>query len=203
MWSLGYTVRREALDEDYSAGIENIAVDSQAGIGSPMFLRTVKLKDFPWNGWLAMGVDGGARAAWNPVAGFTDPAGRLVWAAVGDPALLLDPDNGRFIPNRARLQGIEDAGEVPTDALVPAGGALKPAGAGVTARTKLVYRVLLSNTPRRAEDERSRSALSLRACDALERQRRSRVRPRDRARDGCHAREGGRGPDRPRGHAGP
>ena len=154
---LGYTVRREALDDDYSAGIENIAVDSQAGIGSPMFLRTVKLKDFPWNGWLAMGVDGGARAAWNPVAGFTDPVGRLVWAAVGDPALLLDPDNGRFIPNRARLQGIEDAGEVPTDALVPSGGALKPAGAGVTARTKLVYRVLLSNT----HDEQKMSAADL------------------------------------------
>jgi len=142
---LGYTVRREALDEEYSAGIENIAVDSQAGVGSPMFLRTVKLKDFPWNGWLAMGVEGGARAAWNPVAGFSDPAGRLVWAAVGDPALLLDPDNARFIPNRARVQAIEDGGEVPPDALVPAGGMLKPAGPGVTARTKLVYRVLLSN----------------------------------------------------------
>jgi len=142
---LGYTVRREALDEEYSAGIENIAVDSQAGVGSPMFLRTVKLKDFPWNGWLAMGVEGGARAAWNPVAGFSDPAGRLVWAAVGDPALLLDPDNARFIANRARVQAIEDGGEVPPDALVPAGGMLKPAGPGVTARTKLVYRVLLSN----------------------------------------------------------
>ena len=142
---LGYTVRREALDEEYSAGVENIAVDSQAGVGSPMFLRTVKLKDFPWNGWLAMGVEGGARAAWNPVAGFSDPAGRLVWAAVGDPALLLDPDNARFLPNRARMQAIEDGGEVPPDALVPAGGLLKPAGPGVTARTKLVYRVLLSN----------------------------------------------------------
>ena len=105
MWSLGYTVRREALDNDYSAGIENIAVDSQAGIGSPMFLRTVKLKDFPWNGWLAMGVDGGARAAWNPVAGFTDPAGRLVWAAVGDPALLLDPDNGALHPQSRASAG--------------------------------------------------------------------------------------------------
>ena len=154
---LGYTVRREALDNDYSAGVENIAVDSQAGVGSPMFLRTVKLKDFPWNGWLAMGVEGGARAAWNPIAGFTDPVGRLVWAAVGDPALLVDPDNARFIPNRARLQAIEDAAEVPADALVPAGGALKPAGAGLAARMKLVYRVLLSNT----HDEQKMSAADL------------------------------------------
>ena len=142
---LGYTLRREALDDDYSDGVENIAVDSQAGVASPIFLRTVKLKDFPWNGWLHVGVAGAPRAAWNPVAGFSDPAGRAVWAAVGDPALLLDPDNARFVPNRARLQSIEDGGDVPVDALVPAGGALKPAGPGVTARTKLVYRVLLSN----------------------------------------------------------
>ncbi len=142
---LGYTLRREALNDDYSEGVENIAVDSQAGVIAPMFLRTVKLKDFPWNGWLHVGVEGGARAAWNPVAGFTDPAGRAVWAAVGDPALLLDPDNARFAPNRARPGAIEDGGEIPADALVPAGGELKPAGAGVTARVKVVYRVLLSN----------------------------------------------------------
>ena len=142
---LGYTLRREALNDDYSEGVENIAVDSQAGVIAPMFLRTVKLKDFPWNGWLHVGVEGGARAAWNPVAGFTDAAGRAVWAAVGDPALLLDPDNARFAPNRARPGSIEDGGEIPADALVPIGGELKPAGAGVTARMKVVYRVLLSN----------------------------------------------------------
>jgi hypothetical protein len=142
---LGYTVRREALNDDYNEGVENIAVDSQTGVASPIFLRTVKLKDFPWNGWLHVGVEGGVRAAWNPVAGFTDPAGRAVWAAVGDPALLRDPDNARLIPNRARPQSIEEGGEIPADALIPVEGQLKPAGAGVTARQKIVYRVLLSN----------------------------------------------------------
>jgi len=142
---LGYTVRREALNDDYNEGVENIAVDSQAGVGSPIFLRTVKLKDFPWNGWLHVGVEGGARAAWNPVAGFNDAAGRAVWAAVGDPALLRDPDNARLIPNRARPQSIDEGGDVPTDALIPAAGELKPAGPGVTAQQKIVYRVLLSN----------------------------------------------------------
>ena len=142
---LGYTLRHEALDDDYNEGVENIAVDSQAGVASPIFLRTVKLKDFPWNGWLHVGVEGGARSAWNPIAGFTDPAGRVIWAAVGDPALLLDPDNARFVPNRARVQSIEDAGSVPADALVPVAGELKPAGEGVAARTKIVYRSLLSN----------------------------------------------------------
>lgn len=142
---LGYALRHEALNDDYSEGLENIAVDSQAGVGSAIFLRTVKLKDFPWNGWLHVGAEGGARAAWNPIAGFGDPAGRVVWAAVGDPALLLDPDNARFVPNRARVQSIEDAGSVPADALVPAAGELKPAGERVTARTKIVYRATLSN----------------------------------------------------------
>ena len=142
---LGYTLRREALNADYNEGVENIAVDSQAGVASPIFLRTVKLKDFPWNGWLHVGAEGGARAAWNPVAGFSDPTGRVIWAAVGDPALLLDPDNARFVPNRVRPQAIDDGGEVPAEAVVPTAGALKPAGAGVSARQKIVYRVLLSN----------------------------------------------------------
>jgi hypothetical protein len=114
-------------------------------VGSPIFLRTVKLKDFPWNGWLHVGAEGGARAAWNPVAGFSDAAGREVWAAVGDPALLFDPDNARIIPNRARVQSIEEAGEVPADALVPIAGELRPVGPGASARQKIVYRVLLSN----------------------------------------------------------
>lgn len=144
---LGYTLRREPLNDDYSEGIENIAVDAQAGIATPIFVRTVKLKDFPWNGWLHAATAPPARAAWNPVAGFTDDAGRMVWAAVGDPALLLDPDNGRWIANRVRPVSVSDRGatiEVPADAIVPVAGGLKAAGGGVTARTKIVYRVLFS-----------------------------------------------------------
>src|SRR5207302_4486552 len=59
----GYTVKREYISADYSAGIENIAFDSVAGFNSPMFIRTVKLKDFPWNGWLSLGIDSRAAAA--------------------------------------------------------------------------------------------------------------------------------------------
>ena len=141
---LGYTLRREPLNDDYAEGIENIAADSQAGIASPIFVRTVKLKDFPWNGWLRVGVPGRPRAAWNPIGGFSDPAGRLVWSAVGDDALLLDPDSARIIPNRARPAGVSEVKEVPADALLA--GTLRPAGAGVAARTKVLYRVLLSKT---------------------------------------------------------
>ena len=141
---LGYTVRREPLNNAYNEGVENVAADSQAGLASPMFVRTAKLKDFPWNGWLHVGVPGRPRAAWNPIAGFTDVPGQLVWTAVGDPALLLDPDNARFIPNRARPISVSETSEAPADAFLPA--TLRPAGAPVPARTKITYRVLLSKS---------------------------------------------------------
>lgn len=96
----GYTVRREYVSEEYSAGIENIGYDPVAGLASPLFLRTVKLKDFPWNGPLALGIDARPEAAWNPVAGFTDPFGRVVWAALGDTALLPLPSGAGWMPNR-------------------------------------------------------------------------------------------------------
>ena len=140
---LGYTLRREPVNNEYSEGVENVASDAQRGLESPIFVRTVKLKDFPWNGWLRVAVTGRPRAAWNPVAGFGDAAGRMVWAAVGDPALLLDPDSGRFIANRARPQGTSEVTDAPPDALDPR--TLKPIGAPAPARTKVVYRILLSN----------------------------------------------------------
>ncbi len=80
----GYTIRHEWYDNDYSTGIENIAFDSIAGFDSPVFIRTAKLKDYPWNGILRLGVPSPPKAAWNPVAGFTDPAGRLIWSALSD-----------------------------------------------------------------------------------------------------------------------
>jgi hypothetical protein len=96
----GYAVRRHYFNNDYSAGIENIAYDSVAGFATPMFLRTVKLKDFPWNGWLGLGTDARPTAAWNPVAGFTDNFGRLMWFALGDPAALPAPDDSGWTINR-------------------------------------------------------------------------------------------------------
>ena len=74
----GYTVKREYVNVEYSAGIENIGYDAIEGLHSPIFIRTVKLKDFPWNGWLALGIGGAPAAAWNPIGGMTDPFGRLM-----------------------------------------------------------------------------------------------------------------------------
>jgi hypothetical protein len=96
----GYTVNRRYFNDDYSAGIENIAFDSLTGFNSPMFLRTVKLKDFPWNGWLRLGVAGQAEAAWNPIGGFTDDVGHLLWSALGDPAMIPEPYDGGWVVNR-------------------------------------------------------------------------------------------------------
>ena len=105
---IGYTVKREYYIAEFSAGIENIGFDSLTGFNSTIFLRTVKLKDFPWNGWLALGIDARPAAAWNPVAGFNDPFGRLMWSALGDPALLSDPYGSTWMINR-----ISDVQSVP------------------------------------------------------------------------------------------
>ena len=60
----------------------------------------MKLKDFPWNGWLALGIDGKPAAAWNPIGGMTDPFGRLLGFTVGDPALLPSPYESGWMLNR-------------------------------------------------------------------------------------------------------
>ena len=96
----GYTVKREYVNVEFSAGIENIGYDSIDGLNSPTFIRTVKLKDFPWNGWLALCMPGGAAAAWNPIGGMTDPFGRLMGSAVSDPALLPSPYEAGWMLNR-------------------------------------------------------------------------------------------------------
>ncbi len=96
----GYTVKRELYNASFSDGIENIAYDALEGLNSPMFIRTVKLKDFPWNGWLRLGTPAPPQAAWNPVGGFTDDFGRLMWFAVGDPAAMPSPYDHGWVLNR-------------------------------------------------------------------------------------------------------
>jgi hypothetical protein len=144
---VGYTTRREYFNNsDYSEGLENIAHDSQAGFASPIFIRTVKLKDFLWNGWLRLGVGAKPRAAWNPLGGFTDAPGRLIWAAVGDPGQFPAPYNSSWVPNRVTSTVAANELEVPTDALLPEPGTglLRPVGEATRARAKVLYRVLAS-----------------------------------------------------------
>jgi hypothetical protein len=149
---VGYRLRREFYTDDFSDGIENIAVDSQSGLNSAIFLRTVKLKDFLWNGSLRIGIDPRPTAAWNPIAGFTDAAGRLVWSAVGDNAFLPIPFNSRWVQNRVEIPGtgqsdIKRSVRVPDDALMPQAitGRLGPVGPGHGAMAKVLYRLSASN----------------------------------------------------------
>jgi hypothetical protein len=147
----GYTVKHEYFSTEYSAGIENIAYDAHTGLNSAIFIRTAKLKDFPWNGWLTLGMNGKPSAAWNPIGGFTDDAGRLLWFTVGDPAFLPAPHNSgwmanRFTPNIA-IEGSTPGGmRLPRDAWIPepATGVFTVVGEGKTGQVKITYRGLLS-----------------------------------------------------------
>ncbi|HYS93478.1 MAG TPA: hypothetical protein VEL48_08610, partial [Candidatus Acidoferrales bacterium] len=147
---LGYTVRREYFNAEFSQGVENISWDSQTGFNSAIFLRTVKLKDFPWNGWLRLGMATKAAAAWNPIAGFSDPAGRLLWAALGDPALLPSPYGAGWVPNRVRIATVTrpptSEVEIPSDALIPEPGTglLREVGKGRSARARVTFRLVAS-----------------------------------------------------------
>jgi hypothetical protein len=115
---VGYTVRQEYVDTDYSAGIENLAYDAHTGLNSAIFLRTVKLKDLPWNGWLRLGMSTPATAAWNPIAGLTDAAGQLLWSAVGDVAFFPSPYNAGWTANRiAAYQSTLQSQERPAQAM--------------------------------------------------------------------------------------
>ncbi len=145
---VGYRLKREHFNAEYSNGVENIAFDSQSGFESPLFARTVKLKDFIWNGWLRLGIATKPAAAWNPVGGFSDAFGRVLWLAVGDPALLPAPHGGNWIPNRVSLNPKPGAGAVaiPKDAVrpEPGSGLLKPVGSGRIAQQQFRYSVRLS-----------------------------------------------------------
>jgi len=134
---LGYTLRREHYGADYSQGVENVGYGALEGIASAIFPRTVKLRDFPWNGWLSIAAPSAPASAWNPVVGgFGDAFGRLVWSALADPAFLSSPHGGGWIENRvhASIKKGKEPLAVPADALFSA-------GRGNKAAMRVVYRV--------------------------------------------------------------
>jgi hypothetical protein len=85
------------------------------------------------------------------VAGFSDGLGRLLWAAVGDPAMIAIPFNASWMPNRVqseltKVEGRSGGIKVPADALrpEPGSGALQPVGGWAFASAKATYEVLAS-----------------------------------------------------------
>jgi hypothetical protein len=148
---VGYTLKEEYVSEIYPAGAENMAHDALYGLNAPIFLRTAKLKEYPWNGKLHLGLRDRARAAWNPVAGFTDGAGRLIWAGIGDPAMIAFPVNASWMPNRVQAEVTSVAGRsggvtVPADALrpEPGTGRLNRVADRTFSSAKVAYEVLAS-----------------------------------------------------------
>jgi hypothetical protein len=148
---VGYVPREEHFNEAYPPGVENIAYDAIDGLNAPIFVRTAKLKEYPWNGKLHLGLRDLPVAAWNPVAGFTDGIGRLMWSAIGDPAMIPFPVNASWMPNRVqseltKVEGRSGGIKVPADALrpEPGTGALQPVGNWAFASEKVTYEVLAS-----------------------------------------------------------
>ena len=147
----GYAPREEYFNGAYPPGVENIAFDAISGLNSPIFIRTAKLKDYPWNGKLHLGVPDPSASAWNPVAGFIDTTGRLMWSAVGDPAMIAFPFNASWMPNRVqseltKVEGRSGGIKVPGDALrpQPGSGALDRVGDWTFASAKVTYEVVAS-----------------------------------------------------------
>ena len=148
---VGYATREEYVGAAYPEGIENVAYDSLGGLNSPVFLRTVKLKEYPWNGKLHLGVPERSAGGWNPVTGFADPMGRLIWSAVGDPAMIQFPFNASWMPNRVqsivtKVEGQSGGILVPADAFHPQPGTgfLQSVGSRTFASAKVVYEVIAS-----------------------------------------------------------
>jgi len=148
---LGYAEREEYFNESYPPGVENVVNDAIAGFNAPVFIRTVKLKEYPWNGKLHLGVPAASDSAWNPVGGFTDATARLMWTAVADPAMIPFPFNASWMPNRvqaelSKVEGRSGGIKVPADALRPRAGSgeLERVGDWAAASEKVTYEVLPS-----------------------------------------------------------
>jgi hypothetical protein len=140
---LGYAVRREHYAGEHPGGVENVGYDALEGLASTIFPRTVKLRDFPWNGWLNVAAPAPPSSAWNPVlGGFSDAFGRLIARAIVDPALFPSPHGTRWIENRVHTKVKTGAPfAVPENALLPQPGTgrLRPVGAGKTATSRVAY----------------------------------------------------------------
>ena len=145
----GYTVRREPLYIEYSNGVENVGLDAQAGLRSAIFPRTVKLKDFPWNGWLTVGAPAPPAGAWNPVAGFTDRRAVSSGRRSGIPRSSrrpTAPDSSGIESWRPRRAAGGRRSRCPPDAVLPEAGTgrLTRVAPGRRATTQVSYRVLTS-----------------------------------------------------------
>src|SRR5262245_64596734 len=85
------------------------------------------------------------------MAGVADATGRLIWSAIGDPAMIPFPTNASWMPNRVQSEVTRVVGQsgglrVPADAVSPqsGSGALQRVGDGAFASAKVTYEVVAS-----------------------------------------------------------
>ena len=96
----GYTVKREYVNVEFSAGIENIGYDAIEGLQFADLHPHGEAQGFSLERLARARHRRRAAAAWNPIGGMTDPFGRLMGFAVGDPALLPSPYEAGWMLNR-------------------------------------------------------------------------------------------------------
>jgi len=125
-------------------GVENIAYDRFSGPDSYWFYRTIKLKEFVWNGWLRIGVPKFHSTPYPPLGGFGANE-RGVWMAISDSAGWAHPRLGGWYPMRVRWSTDQVTSIPPSWQLNIRDGKFEsiPALSGTFYR--LTYRILMSD----------------------------------------------------------
>ena len=96
----GYTVKREYFNAEFSAGIENIAYRRPRRLQLAHVPPHREAQGLSLERLAAARRRRAAAAAWNPIGGFTDDFGRLMWFAIGDPAAIPSPYDDGWVLNR-------------------------------------------------------------------------------------------------------
>ncbi|WP_448605502.1 hypothetical protein [Thermoflexus hugenholtzii] len=145
-YPLMYDIEYYIYNDDYDEGLHNMAWSPLVGLTEPSaFFRTVKIKLFPWNGWLLVGSPTVDKCKFNPFPVPGDQTCYGLWSVLSDPAFVLNPYNLTFEPNRAVAhEVIEGDFSLPSESLYFDGKDVRVVGGEkIGANVKVLYRVLL------------------------------------------------------------
>jgi hypothetical protein len=145
-YPLMYDTEYYVFNDDYDVGLHNMAWSPLVGFLEPSaFFRTVKIKLFPWNGWLLVGSPSVDKCRFNPFLVPGDATCYGLWSVLSDPAFVLNPYNLTFEPNRVVAHMVVEGDFLlPPDSLFFDGGGVRAVGGErVDANVKVLYRVLL------------------------------------------------------------
>jgi len=145
-YPLMYDTEYYIYNDDYDEGLHNMAWSPLVGLTEPSaFFRTVKIKLFPWNGWLLVGSPTVDKCKFNPFLVPSDQTCYGLWSVLSDPAFVLNPYNLTFEPNRVVAhEVIEGDFSLPSESLYFDGNDVRVVGGEkIGANVKVLYRVLL------------------------------------------------------------